>query len=61
MTNHAANTRFPFTTIISRARTPALKLAELMKNAREARDKVVAPKFNEVPELFKPEWSSEAA
>ena len=40
--------------IISRARTPALKLAELMKNAREARDKVVAPKFNDVPELFKP-------
>ena len=36
------------------------KLAELMKNARENRDKVVTPKFSEAVELFKTELASDS-
>jgi len=40
--------------------TAKLKLADLMKNKRENRDKVAAPKFSEALELFKTELANDA-
>ena len=40
--------------------TAKLKLAELMKQGRENRDKAVAPKFSEAVELFKKELENDS-
>jgi len=40
--------------------TAKLKLAEMMKGARENRDKVIAPKFSEALEIYERELKTDA-